>query len=67
MQETATCPVNPFRALTLIAFVNVAVWPAVTVCVPCPAATVNEKSGCPVTVKFAVALPPGKGSTTVSG
>jgi hypothetical protein len=52
VHETFTNPVNPFTALTVIALVNVAVWPAVTVCEPCPAATLNEKSGGPVTVKF---------------
>ena len=52
VQTTFTCPVNPFNAFTEITFVNVAVWPAFTVCTPCPAATVNEKSGGPVTVKF---------------
>ena len=51
-QVATTCPVNPLRAVTAIALLKVAVCPAMTVCDPCPAATVNEKSGGPVTVKF---------------
>ena len=64
VQETATCPVNPFRALTVTTFVNVAVWPAVTVCEPCPAATVKEKSGGPVTMKLKGAEVPAGGEST---
>ena len=48
-----------------IAFANTAVDPAATVTLVVPV-DVIEKSGGPVTVKFVVALPPGKGSTTVS-
>ena len=33
-QETATWPVNPFTALTVITLEKVAVWPALTVCAP---------------------------------
>lgn len=65
VHATLTCPVNPFTALTVIALVNVAVFPALTVCEPCPAATVNEKSGGPVTVRLKGAeVPAGAGSTT---
>ncbi len=42
------------RAETVMAFVNVAVWPAFTVCVVVPA-EVTEKSGGAVTVSVKVA------------
>src|SRR5579864_2905384 len=65
-QDRLTCEANPFCGVTEMALVKVAVWPALTVCVVVPD-DVTEKSGGPVTVKLVVAVPPGKGSTTVSG
>ena len=65
-QLNATAEENPLWPAITIAFVNVAVDPAATVTLVGPV-DVIEKSGGPVTVKLAVALPPGNGSTTVSG
>lgn len=60
-----TDPANPLSAFTVITFVNVAVWPALTVCEAWPAATLNEKSGGPVTMKLKGAdVPAGGASTT---
>src|ERR1700722_18408979 len=42
VQETATCPVNPFTALTVITLEKVAVWPALTVCAG-PTATFSNR------------------------
>jgi hypothetical protein len=65
-QLNATAEANPLWPAMTIVFVNVAVDPAATVTLVVPV-DIIEKSGGPVTVKFVVALPPGKGSTTVSG
>jgi hypothetical protein len=55
---------KPLRGATVIAFVNIAVCPAFTVCVVVPE-DVTEKSGGPVTVKLNGAdVPAGAGSTT---
>src|SRR5260370_26317507 len=43
-QDKLTCAEKPLRAETVMALVNVAVWPAFTVCVVVPVA-VTEKSG----------------------
>src|SRR5260370_42278839 len=43
-QDRLTCDAKPFCGVTEIALVNVAVWPAFTVCVVVPVA-VTEKSG----------------------
>jgi hypothetical protein len=62
--DRVTCEEKPFWAATEIALVNVAVWPALTVCVVAPV-DVTAKSGGGVTVKLAGAeVPPGDGSTT---
>jgi hypothetical protein len=65
-QLNATAEENPPWPAMTIAFANIAVDPAATVTLVVPV-DVIEKSGGPVTVKFVVALPPGKGSVTVSG
>ena len=52
VHEALTDPANPFTAFTESTLVKVAAWPALTVCEPCPVATVKEKSGGPVTMKF---------------
>jgi hypothetical protein len=57
-QVAATLPVNPLTAFTVKALLYVAVCPEFTVCDPCPAATVNEKSGNPTKEKFKTLLPP---------
>ena len=63
-QDKLTWAEKPFCAAMEIALVNVAVWPAVTVCVVVPEEVI-EKSGGPVTVKLNGAeVPPGAGSTT---
>ena len=66
VQDKLTCDEKPLWAVTEITFVKVAVWPAATVTDVVPDEVI-EKSGGPVTMKLVVALPPGKGSTTVSG
>lgn len=63
-QDKLTWAENPLSADTVMAFVNVAVCPAFTVCVVAPEVA-TEKSGGPVTVKLKGAeVPPGAGSTT---
>jgi hypothetical protein len=63
-QERFTCEAKPLCAVTEMAFVNVAVWPAFTACVIVPV-EVMEKSGGPVTVKLAeLEVPPPEGFTT---
>jgi len=66
-QDKLTCALKPLRTPTAMVLVNVAVWPAFTVCVVVPE-LVTEKSGGgggAVTVKFTGAeVPPGAGSTT---
>jgi hypothetical protein len=59
-----TWELKPLRAATVMAFVNMAEVPALTVCVVVPE-EVMEKSGGPVTVKLTGAdVPPGGGSST---
>lgn len=63
-QLNVTCALNPLSAATVMALVNVAVCPALTVTVVVPE-VVREKSGGAVTVKLNGAdVPPGAGSTT---
>lgn len=47
--DKLTCALKPLRGATEIAFMKVAVWPALTVCVVVPD-VVTEKSGGGVTV-----------------
>jgi hypothetical protein len=65
-QLKLTCALNPASGETVIAFVKVAVCPALTAtAVP---EEVREKSGGAVTVKLKGAeVPPGAGSTTYKG
>ena len=67
-QDKLTCDEKPLWAVTEITFVNVAVWPAATVCVVVPD-EVMEKSGGPATMKLtgADAVAEGMGLTTESG
>jgi hypothetical protein len=53
-QDKVTLAEKPLRAETVMAFVNVAVWPALTVCVVVPA-EVTEKAGGAVTISVKVA------------
>jgi hypothetical protein len=63
-QVKFTCALNPLSAETVMALVNVAVCPALIVCVVVPVEVI-EKSGGGVTVKLNGAEePPGEGSTT---
>lgn len=63
-QIKATWALNPLSGETVMALVNVAVCPALTVTVVVPE-VVREKSGGAVTVKLNGAdVPPGAGSTT---
>src|SRR5690349_21331672 len=66
-QDRSTAEEKPFWAEMEIALVNVAVCPALIVCVVVPV-EVMEKSGGGVTVKFtALEVGAGMGLTTVSG
>ena len=67
-QDRSTGVEKPFRAVTEIALVKVAVCPALTVCAVVPPAVI-EKSGGGVTVKFTGAEDVGEGIglITVSG
>ena len=67
-QATLTCAEKPLWAAMEITFVNVAVWPAVMVCVVAPE-EVMVKSGGPVTMKLngAEEVGDGTGLTTTRG
>ena len=66
-QIKLTCAEKPLRSETEMTLVNVAVWPALTVCVAVPV-EVMEKSGGGVIVKLNGAeVPPGAASTTYTG